>query len=595
VTKVALIATLGIGGLIGGLSIVEYIEDTIINEGIVAGARKLFPDPMLASQILMTLFGAHLSYKPFRFEGDEIVFDHIAPIEPEPKPTQGYQGAIGRNFIQTRPGQVDFIPRLIGNSTWRADNLSSKIDHIVVVMMENRSYDHVLGYRAQDPINDGADGLTPDMVKAIEQAEGGPFTVKHLRDAAFDKNAIGLMTRLPKGVGHEVENVKEQLSIQTPGPGNRTINSPKGFVEDFKPRLKDDPRKVVPNDVLGFYDDKDLPFFAYLADNYAYCDQYFCSHPGPTLPNRMYSLTGDLQHDRYGFPIVDNNDSDNFLLSRTPTIYDLLVRKGQTFRVYESNPSVTMLRMFARYATDNTNIVPLAQLKADVAPGGRGLPAFTAIEPQMHAHPQNDDHPDADMHRGQIFLKDVYDTLTSNPDLWKRTLLIITYDEHGGLYDHVIPPNADIYNVPNDPVFSENPQSGGSPSLNPSTTLLPIPYGVRVPTFVVSPWTAKGKGPSLTLDHCSILKTVLARFLGSEKPFLSDRVSASNSFDAFLTEAAPRMNVPPSPSLPSLPPDSRRLFGTSMIVTRPLSRQEMRNGPVDYHELTGRWARQLGR
>jgi hypothetical protein len=124
-----------------------------------------------------------------------------------------------------------------------------------------------------------------------------------------------------------------------------------------------------------------------------------------------------------------------------------------------------------------------------------------------------------------------------------------------------------------------------------------IPYGVRVPSFVVSPWTMRGKGPGLTLDHCSILKTVLARFFGAEKPFLSDRVHASHSFEAFLTEATPRMNVPPfAGTLPPLPPDVRRVVGpTSAIATSPLSRKAMREGPVDYHALSGRWARQLGR
>jgi hypothetical protein len=113
---------------------------------------------------------------------------------------------------------------------------------------------------------------------------------------------------------------------------------------------------------------------------------------------------------------------------------------------------------------------------------------------------------------------------------------------------------------------------------------------------VVSPWVKPGKGPSLILDHCSILKTVLARFMGEEKPFLSDRVNASHSLDAFLTETQPRTNVPPSPDLPPLPIDVRRTVpGASGIETEPLSRKEMREGSVDFHRLTGRWARQLGR
>lgn len=565
-----------------------------MNKDIVEGAKNLFSGFTLASKILRLIFGAHLTYKPFRFNGDEILFDHIAPIEPEPRPTPGYLGAIGRSFAELQPNALTFTPPSLGD-TWQADNLTRKIKHIVVVMMENRSYDHVLGYRARKDILEGSDGLTFEMITKIEGAPNGPFDVRNLRNAGFAKNDVGKMTRLPKKPGHEFADVEEQLKFRADGPGGRKILSPKGFVDNFKRRLVRDPLGVVADDVLGIYDEIDLPLIAYLAENYSYCDRYYSSHPGPTLPNRMYSLTGDLQHDRFGFPIVDSNNGDNFLLSRTPTIYDLLTRHGVSFRVYESFPSVTMLRMFARYATDNTHIVPLADFKTDLAPGGRGLPAFTVIEPQMHAHPQDDDHPDADMHRGQLFLKSVYDALTSNRAVWQKTLLIISYDEHGGFYDHVIPPIADVYNARNEsPVLSNGPAEPATPASLPP--LLTIPYGLRVPAFVVSPWAARGKGPSLTLDHCSILKTVLARFLGAEKPFLSDRVSASHSFDSFLTEASPRMDVPPSPSLPPLTIDSKRLLSpTSRIVTKPLSRQEMREGPVEYHDLTGRWARQLGR
>lgn len=583
--------------LIGVFGIEKTISDKVrdINDSLVKGIRETFSNPSLAPQILMMMFGTHFTYLPVRFEGDEILFEHIAPVEPEPKPTPGYRGAIGRSFTTNA---ITFSPPLLGD-TWRADKLNKNIKHIVVVMMENRSYDHVLGYRAQAPFNDGADGLTTTMVEDIQNAPNGPFVVRNLHDADFDKNKALLMTRLPKRVGHELSDVQQQLRFRFPAPGadNRTINSPKGFVDNFRPRLtlapNEQPHHVVADDVLGFYDERELLFFKYLADNYAYSDRFFSSHPGPTLPNRMYSLTGDLQHDRYGFPILASNNGDNFLLSRETTIYDLMARKGLSFRVYESEPSVTMLRMFARYATDNKTIVPIAQLEPDMARGGQGLPDFTVIEPQMHAHPEDDDHPDADMYRGQQFVKRVYDALTSNATLWEKTLLIITYDEHGGLYDHVVPPIADIYNVPGEPVLDSG-AGGSSPA---PQVLLTVPYGVRVPTFVVSPWTAPGKGPSITLDHCSILKTVLARFMGAEKPFLSDRVNASLSFEDFLTEVEPRMDVPRSPSLPPLPLGERKKAPspTTKIITKPVSRKEMREGPVDYHEISGRWARQLGR
>jgi phospholipase C len=619
--KVALLAVLGLAGLIGGLSVTEYLESEI-NGKMVAGARRLLADQTIAPRVLMMIFGAHLTHLPPRIEGDAFVFEHIAPLEPEARPTPGYQGAVGRTFTPVSSGGVSFNPPTL-DDTWASTNLD-KIDHVVMVMMENRSYDHVLGYRANDAINDGADGLTKELITAIEGAPGGPFDLRDLQEASFAANAVNRKTRLPKSVGHDVKDVAEQLQFRVPGPKG-PINSPRGFVENFRPRLKSNPLGVVADDVIGFYGADDLPFFAYLAEHYAYCDRYFCSHPGPTLPNRMYSLVGDVQHDRHGFPILENNSRDNFLLSRQHTIGDFLLRKGLDFRIYESEPSVTMLRLFARYATDQQRIVPLARLAADVSPAGRGLPAFTMIEPALHHHPQNDDHPDADMHRGQIFLRDVYNTLRSNPAIWKKTLLIITYDEHGGLYDHVVPPVADVYStftgtgLPPIGVLRKSTGRGRHPAVEanlagipigilpvplPNTPLqplarapLPIPYGVRVPTFVVSPWTTRGKGPSTVLDHCSILKTVLARFMGTNKPFLSDRVHAAHSFNGFLTEAAPRMNVPPfTGSLDALPLEVRSApSGTTQIVTPPLSRAAMRAGPVDWHDLTGRWARQLGR
>src|SRR5262249_43717070 len=325
---------------------------------------------------------------------------------------------------------------------------------------------------------------------------------------------------------------------------------------------------LVVTDVLGTYDGSDLAFYRFLAENYAYCERYFSAHPGPTLPNRMYALGGDVQYDRVGEAILDNNNSDNFALSRSLSIFDVLTRKNVSWRVYESFPSVTMLRMFARYVGDNTNIVPIANLKADIAAGR--LPSVTFIDPAMHHAPENDDHPIADMLDGQIFVKSIYDGLRANERLWLRTLLIISYDEHGGFYDHVVPPVAEI---------RWSPLSTHAATADPKAPLT-TPYGVRVPAFVLSPWVPAGKGPNITLDHCSILKTILARFCGAAKPFLSDRVNASLSFNAFLTQTQPRL-VSPSPSLPSLP--SLAQAEQAAIATKPVSKRALREGDADFH------------
>ena len=630
--KVAALSTLLAGIPLFILKTAIELKESEVNAGLVEAVDTLFSDPTLLPLTLLMINGGHFRYLPPRMAGDSIFLDYVAPVEPEPRPDPRYRGAIGRKVDQPRPGAVNFTPAAMAD-TWTAGNLG-KIEHVVVVMMENRSYDHVLGYRARAPISDGAAGLTEPMVNAIQSASTGsltdaapfpggdkvkdgpssqpPFRVRNLKDADFPSNSSGLKTLFPKSVGHRFTDVAEQLRFKAKGPdGASDINSPRGFRDNFRSHLGANAEGVVANDVLGFYDETSLPFFAYLAENYAYCDQYFSSHPGPTLPNRFYSLVGDLDHDRTAVPILENSNApDLFKLSRAHTIYDFLMRFGSDFRVYESFPSVTMLRLFARYATDTDRIVSLGdnfeRLRADVKKGN--LPALVAIEPRMHSAPENDDHtPDADMLLGQRFIKGVYDALRANPAVWAKTMLVVTYDEHGGFYDHVIPHAADVRGVDptlsvpiTDPVDGDVTGTGKDktkPAVSPAEI---IPYGVRVPTFLVSPWVAKGKVVSEVFDHCSILKTVLARFTGDARPFMSDRVEASRSFNEVLTETAPRMTVPNFAfPLPAPVPDPARKrttpSRTTQIVTPPITRREMDEGNIDYHSLTGWWARQLGR
>jgi phospholipase C len=550
------------------------------NDKVIQGIHNFLASVMgQVPAVLAMIMGGDFTYQSIGVVGDDIVFDYIAPLEPDPKPSPNYLGIIGRSAIQLGPEAWQITPRRLGD-TWAAQNLLTKIDHIVMVMMENRSFNHVLGYRAQLAAAQNEDGLTAELLAFLDSQN---YPIPRLNQSGIVPNPLGFRTRFPISVGHHVSDVAQQLSERLTDPSGRTIVSPKGFVDNFTPRAS---APITPEDVLGYYVGDDLPLTRFLADNYAYCERFFCSHPGPTLPNRMYWLSGDIQYDRTGEAILDNSNGDSFALSRAMTIFDLLTRKGIGWRVYESFPSVTMLRMFARYATDDTNIVPISRLQQDVAQGN--LSPVTAIEPAMHSAPENDDHPTADMYYGQLFLKGVYDTLRSNSALWEKTLLIITYDEHGGFYDHVVPPIADVQTRPM--VMTQGGPRWPAPFTSPT---LVINYGLRVPTFVVSPWVPAGKGPDIVLDHCSISKTILARFCGETKPFVSDRVNASRTFEAYLSELSPRMNVPASPSLSALPfrapPKKRRA-----IETAPISRRILNEG-VDFHELSGMVARMLGR
>ncbi|MGH8544305.1 MAG: alkaline phosphatase family protein [Gammaproteobacteria bacterium] len=574
-------------------TVAEFLE-SVINDSIGRSFKAVL-DSVSAEvpEILAMILGDDFTYQALRFEGADIVFEHVAPLEPDPKPkpSDEYKAVIGRSFEPGGPPQTFlFRPPTLGN-TWAADNLA-KIDHIVMVMMENRSFDHVLGYIARTAAGTNSNGLSQDLTDFLGSLTDplDPFnlqlyTVRRLRDSGIAENRFHLKTEFPVGVGHSFADVTEQLSEQITMPSGSGINSPAGFKANFKDRVTEG---LVVDDVLGFYVAEDLAFFKFLTDNYAWCENFFCSHPGPTLPNRMFSIAGDVQYDRAGEAILDNNKGENFALSRAASIFDLLKRKGVSWRVYESFPSVTMLRMFARYATDTTNIVDIKRLAQDIA--DNNLPDVTYIDPAMHHFPEDDDHPPVDMYRGQRFLKDVYVALRANEEIWKKTLLIITYDEHGGFYDHVIPPIAELR------LRRVGATEGGPADPAPFTPdMASTAYGVRVPTFVVSPWVPAGKGPDIVLDHCSILKTILARFCGQSRPFLSDRVHASRTFDSYLTETAPRLvDLSKLPELPPLPPDEP-IRRSGVIVTEPVFNRQMRAGNVESHELMGMLARMLGR
>ena len=125
-------------------------------------------------------------------------------------------------------------------------------------------------------------------------------------------NGVGLKTKFPAAVGHLLADVTEQLSARIATESGRNINSPQGFRTNFEPKITTGiADQVSVDDILGYYDDVDLPFFKFLTDNYAWCERYFCSHAGPTLPNRMLSITGDVQYDRASEAILDNNKGEN--------------------------------------------------------------------------------------------------------------------------------------------------------------------------------------------------------------------------------------------------------------------------------------------
>ncbi len=378
--------------------------------------------------------------------------------------------------------------------------LLANIDHIVVLMMENRSFDHMLGYLSKHGGRADIDGLRGGEKNPYK---GLDYFSSPLPGTVFNP-----------GPCHGHECVVNQVN------GGKMD----GFVADYAPHAESN--GVDPGQVMGYYNAAQVPVYDAMAREFLICQRWFAAHPGPTFPNRFYTLTGRLNRDADGRWQFNNPHGDDFTPVGTKSIFDHLTAQGVSWRFYEHG--YCFLRLFERYTFDTMNIVD-AGIDAEnfVASARAGtLPSVTFIDPDfINVPPGNDDQPPADIAAGQRLIGRVVDALVNSPR-WNKTLLIITYDEHGGFFDHVPPPSA--------------PAVSGIDR-----------YGVRLPAFVVSPWVERVSTTDVVFDHTTILKTIIRRFLSARPPDLGERVAAANDLSMVLQPTArsnkPRIPLPPAP------------------------------------------------
>jgi phospholipase C len=393
----------------------------------------------------------------------------------------------------------------------------SKIQHIVVLMMENRSFDHMLGYLSKEGGRTDVEGLKWENDSNRTQFNfynGRYYYPYHLTQThLFDPEPT-------LGPDHSFESVKAQMA-----------DNMGHFVSDYA-RAKitdDDPAQLA--QVMGYYTGAELPTYDLLAREFAICDHWFCSHPGPTWPNRFVYLTGDLNRDSHGEPEVNTPDYADFTPSESQTIFDLLTSRNVTWAYFEQR--VSTMRAYTKYTFDLVNVREYSdQTNGFAASVAAGLPSVTFVDPLfgdlpagIGSPPDNDDAPPSDLADGQKFVWQVVDTLftpAKNPN-WLNTMLIVVYDEHGGFYDHVQPPSDAV------PLLGQN--SGK--------------LGPRVPAFVVSPWTPAGLVLKDQFDHTSIAATILRKFCGPFPPFMSARVSAARDLRDALSLSQPRGTLTP--------------------------------------------------
>ncbi|KAI4368887.1 hypothetical protein MLD38_017394 [Melastoma candidum] len=388
------------------------------------------------------------------------------------------------------------------------------IKTIVVLVMENRSFDHVLGWlKSTRP---DIDGLSGSESNPLNVSDPDSPSVRVSSDAIF----------IDWDPGHSFQAIRQQIFGSNDSSGRPLMN---GFAQQAE-SMEEGKSKTA----MSGFKPSVLPVYTELANEFAVFDRWFASVPTSTQPNRFYvhsatshgassNVRKDLVH---GFP--------------QKTIFDSLEENGLSFGIYYQNIPATLFFKSLRKLKHVGNFHEYnLKFKAHAKDGK--LPNYVVIEQRyfdVNIFPANDDHPSHDVAVGQRFVKEVYETLRASPQ-WKEMALLITYDEHGGFYDHVPTP---VKNVP-----------------SPDGIVGPDPFyfhfdrlGVRVPTLLISPWVDKGtvihepEGPTAhsQFEHSSIPATVKKLFK-LKSNFLTKRDAWAGTFEKyFYLRDSPRDDCP---------------------------------------------------
>ena len=357
------------------------------------------------------------------------------------------------------------------------------IQHVVVLALENHSFDQMLGgLKALFPT---LEGVSADAPNANTDGDGTVYAQKETRER-----------QMPFDPHHEVQHVKEQLA-----GGNG------GFVKNFSTMYaasETEDRQFI----MGYYPVDFLPGLHQLARHFTICDHWFSSLPGPTWPNRFMALTGTAKG-RVNMPGDGTNKVDlaGYFQQDQDTIFDRLNAKSIYWKSYFHDIPQSWVLRHQREPHNVARYFYMDEFFSDARGNERDFPQFCFIEPDFMGIVGNDDHPPHDVMKAQKLIADVYNALRANPDLWHASLLVIFYDEHGGFYDHVVPPPA----VPPDGDHAEYAFDQ---------------LGVRVPALLVSPWVDQGIEKTV-FDHTSVLKYVTEKW--NLDPLPSKRMQQANS------------------------------------------------------------------
>jgi phospholipase C len=396
-----------------------------------------------------------------------------------------------------------------------AENQLPSINYIVQLMLENRSFDHMLGFLY--PKSDNFEGL--DGSESNTDASGNNvqvFQIDHTVSGAY------FMPGADPGEGYA--NTNEQLfgSGNPPSPPTATNT---GFVTNFADAIAYDQRSrrsvqagTTASSIMGVFPPAALPVLSGLAAGFAVCDHWYSSVPTQTFPNRAFACAATSQGHM-------NDGTSSYTVQ---SIFGLMTAHNLSWKIYGYTEEALTRKNFPdTLNAPESCFGKFADFQSDAAAGT--LAQYSFLEPSWGSA-GNSQHPNYDVSLGEKLIQDVYNALRSNVPAWNQTLLFITYDEHGGLYDHVPPPTGAT--APDD-----------TPSDVPGFDF--TRFGVRVPAVLVSPLIPAGTvfrvpGPT-PLDHTSVLKTIETRW---GLPSLTRRDAAAPDVGNVLSLTAPRTDDP---------------------------------------------------
>jgi phospholipase C len=377
------------------------------------------------------------------------------------------------------------VRRALAETSPREGSLGD-IKHIVMLMQENRSFDHYFGTLA------GVRGF--DDPKALKLSSGR--SVFYQPDAENPSGYLlpfHLNTRTTSA--QKIPSTSHAWDVQ-----HAAWNG--GKMDKWVPAHRKSDGDKAPY-VMGYHTRADIPFQFALAEAFTICDAYHCSVMGPTWPNRMYWMTGTIDPEgEAGGPMTGNREIPKGF--RWTTYAERLEKAGVSWKVYQQkdNYACNMLENFRAFQQASKSS-PL-YLKGMVRePEGKfeydaindKLPAVSwIITTSIHS-----EHPDFMPAAGAAFVASKIDAIAANPEVWAKTAFILNYDENDGIFDHVAPPT---------------PPPGTPKEFVKG---VPIGGGFRVPCIIVSPWTAGGWVCSQAFDHTSVIQ-LLEKFTGVSEP-----------------------------------------------------------------------------